>query len=348
MTESRVTLYSFSFRHHGHYSSLHRLLHYSPDCHAIDATFPLGRIVGKSLHEPLERRWLRWNERRLRPVFSRNERQCVHYIHPENTIFESDLWKGSHAMVLTCHQLGDSLREIADNPSFANFFRALKNADRAVLMSSGSLKDYENFCDPGRLRVIPHGVDVDFFRPAAQPPNRPMVLTVGNWLRDYDLWADVALRLAEVVPEVEFAVAAMPGTVSAIRPRVEGALGGRVRFLHGLTDEELRQLYQDASVMFLPLKDASANNAVLESMACGVPLVVSDLPAVREYAGDCAVYFKGGNADESIATLETLLKDSPRRTEIGKSARQRAVSQLGWQVIARRYKDLYLETLAAK
>ncbi len=347
MTQSRVTLYSFSFRHHGSYSSLHRLLHYSPDCRTIDATFPLGRIVGNKFREPLERRWLRWCERRLRPIFSRKERQCVHFIHPENTIFESDRWKGSHAMVLTCHQLGESLREIAGNPSFANFFRALKQADSVVLMSAGSFGDYQKFCDPRRISVIPHGVDVEFFRPASEPPRKLRVLTVGNWLRDYEHWADVTLRLAQIFPDVDFAVAALPSTVASVWPRVESKLGKRVKLLHGLSDEELRRLYQESSVVFLPLKDASANNAVLESMACGVPLVTTDLPTVREYAGDCAVYFKSGDRDASTAALEALLRDSARRAGIGLRAHRRAVEHLSWQVIAGHYKRLYAQTLAA-
>ncbi len=82
-------------------------------------------------------------------------------------------------------------------------------------------------------------------------------------------------------------------------------------------------------------------------MACGVPLVTTDLPTVREYAGDCAVYFKSGDRDASTAALEALLRDSARRAGIGLRAHRRAVEHLSWQVIAGHYKRLYAQTLAA-
>ena len=348
MTRPRVTLYSFAFPHHGRYTSMHRLLSYSRNCRVIDASVPLRRQLSRGWYERVLRPWLRLNERRLRPIFSRQEPQCVHYIHPENSLFRGDVWKGPHRLVLTCHQPGESLREIARGPGFGDFFRALKHADRVVLLSKRSLPDYAAFCDPDRLVVIPHGVDVEFFRPPHHPAQCPLILTVGNWLRDYSLWADVATRLAAKHPTVTFAVVAVPMTVRDIQARAEQARGPRVRFLYGLSDEQLRLLYQETTVSFLPLVDAGANNGLLEGMASGLPIVASDLPAVREYAGDCAVLIPPGAANDCLAALEELLANSRRRAELGRASRERAMRHLAWQVIADRYAQLYAEVLATE
>jgi len=345
MSRSLITLYSFSFRHHGRYSSFHRLLHYSRDCRVVDATFPVRRFLSEAWHERLEQRWLRWSERRLRPVFAREERQCIHYIHPENSLFRGDLWKGRHGLVLTCHQPGETLSEIARKPGFQGFIRALSRADRVILLATHFARQYEAFCAPECLTIIPHGVDVVFFQPSSVRPPNPLILTVGNWLRDYDLWAEVVIRLAKKSPRLEFAVAALPATVHAVQERVQEALGARVRFLHGLTDERLRELYQQAAIVFLPIKATGANNALLEAMACGVPAVLSDLPAAREYAGDSALFFKMGATEEAQAALGRLLADPGQRRALGQSARQRALNQLSWQVIADRYRVLYAEVI---
>jgi glycosyltransferase involved in cell wall biosynthesis len=347
MSRSRVTLYSFSFRHHGRFSSFHRLLHYLPDCGVVDATFPLRKILSPAWHERLEQRWLRWSEWRLRSVFARQERQCIHYIHPENSLFQADLWKGRHGLVLTCHQPGENLRQIAREPAFQSFIRALKRADRVLLLATDFIRHYAEVCPPERLAVIPHGIDIEFFQPSSGQPGRRLILTVGNWLRDYDLWARVAIRLAQKAPDIEFAVAALPATVRRVQTRVEETLGPRVRFVHGLTDEGLRELYQQASVVFLPIKAAGANNALLEAMGCGVPVVISDLPAAREYAGDTALFFRAGNVEEALAALERVLADPAQRLELGRAGRQRALDRLSWQVIAGRYRSLYTEILSA-
>ena len=53
----------------------------------------------------------------------------------------------------------------------------------------------------------------------------------------------------------------------------------------GLTDAELRDLYHSSDIAFIPLTNATANNAVLEAMASGIPLISTDLPAIRGTAG---------------------------------------------------------------
>ena len=54
-----------------------------------------------------------------------------------------------------------------------------------------------------------------------------------------------------------------------------------VRVLSGLSDLALAETFRQADVLFLPLQDATANNARLEGLASGLPVVTTDLPAVR-------------------------------------------------------------------
>jgi glycosyltransferase involved in cell wall biosynthesis len=100
-------------------------------------------------------------------------------------------------------------------------------------------------------------------------------------------------------------------------------------------------------VAFLPLKDAGANNALLESMASGLPLLATDLPATREYAGTCAEFYAPGNIEECLAKLDQLLSSEAARARLGAAARQRMVQRFAWPVIAERYAELYQEVLGA-
>jgi len=345
MNPARVTLYGFCFGHHGSYSSFYRLLSYSRDFEKIDVTPPLRRWLSPKWGERFEKRWYRWSERRLKPVFARAERQCIHYLYPENSLFRGAKWQGEHGLVLSCHLPGDMVREMISHDYHNGFRCALKRADRVVLLSSHFNKDYLDICRPDSIRVIPHGVDVRFFKPSSQLSARPLVLTVGNWLRDYAFWAETVLKLAHEMPTLEFTVVAMPQVVTEARNRVEKVLADRVHFLNGLTEEELIALYSKATLLFLPLKDAGANNAVLESMAAGLPMVVTDLEATREYAGDCASYFSPGNLEECLSKITGLLTDSGWRASLAGAARQRAVERYAWEVIAGRYAELYSQVL---
>jgi phosphatidylinositol alpha-mannosyltransferase len=71
---------------------------------------------------------------------------------------------------------------------------------------------------------------------------------------------------------------------------------------------------------------AVANNALLEQMACGLPVVATDVGAVREYLGDEAgLLFPPGDAGALAAGVLRLLEDGPARRRMGIAARARAL-----------------------
>lgn len=313
----------------------------------MDVTFPFKDIFSPEWNRRLEYRWHRLSEWRLRRIFAKRERQCVHYLYPENTLFHGNEWKRNHGIVLSCHQPAAYLQGMKQG-GHEGFFRGLESADRVVLLASHFKADYETLCDRSRLVVIPHGVDANFFRPASAKPQQPLVITIGNWLRDYDFWASAVIKLGIEMPEVQFAVVATPQALGEARARAEAKLGGRIRFLQGLTDEQLRDLYQQAAVLFLPLKDAGANNALLEAMASGVPVVVTDLPASREYAEGCGVFFARDAIEECVSKLAEVLTDAKQWDALSQACHLRAVEHFAWEVIARRYASLYSEVLGER
>jgi glycosyltransferase involved in cell wall biosynthesis len=112
-----------------------------------------------------------------------------------------------------------------------------------------------------------------------------------------------------------------------------------------IDDQALRRTYQQADVLFLPLLDATANNALLEGMACGLPVVSTDLPAVRAYVGDGgALLVPAGSVDGYAQALLALQADPARRRALAQGARRRA-EELDWSVVAQSYADLYRELL---
>ena len=81
--------------------------------------------------------------------------------------------------------------------------------------------------------------------------------------------------------------------------------GEGLRVHRGITprSEELRRLYNDADVFALPTYADAVPNVVVEAMAAGLPVVATDVGAVREMVGDAGVVVPRGDVDALAAAL---------------------------------------------
>ena len=100
--------------------------------------------------------------------------------------------------------------------------------------------------------------------------------------------------------------------------------------------------YETCNVFYLPLTDAMANDALLEALSLGVPSVVTDLPATRDYAGDEGmVFIPRWELDPAVAAIEDLLASPERAAALGARARTRAEKHFDWPIMAEAYRQLY-------
>jgi glycosyltransferase involved in cell wall biosynthesis len=203
-------------------------------------------------------------------------------------------------------------------------------------MSPSQRPYFEGRVADEKISVILHGVDTEFFQPAqgenASDPLR--CVTAGHWLRDWRLFRSVAAQMQAV----EFHVITAHNTGAEHLPNV---------FRHvDVDDATLASLYRSADILFLPLLDSTANNALLEGMASGLPTITTDLPAVRAYVANAeAMLAPVGDAGAALAVLRRLQFDPALRTRMGASVRTRA-EQLSWPRIARQYEVLFSNLVA--
>jgi glycosyltransferase involved in cell wall biosynthesis len=158
-------------------------------------------------------------------------------------------------------------------------------------------------------------------------------ITVGHWLRDWEA-VGAAAEIFAAEGGVEFHLVTGGDTGLSHLPNVTQH--------KGLSDAELVALYQSCDIGFLPLIDSTANNSLLEMIACGLPLLSTDIVSVRAYmgTGNSAILLPKGERNGFADVIRELARDKDRRSALGAAARQRAV-ELSWKNIAPRYADLY-------
>ncbi len=123
-------------------------------------------------------------------------------------------------------------------------------------------------------------------------------------------------------------------------------LNRKVKFLGRLDEEALIRAYQTADIFILPsINRHEAFGLVLtEAMACGVPVIASNLPGVRQVFRNelDGLLAEPGDAKDLAEKIAKLIGNEPKRQAMGKSARSYAVSRYSLENVADKLKKVFL------
>jgi glycosyltransferase involved in cell wall biosynthesis len=237
---------------------------------------------------------------------------------------DRDLWllarvKRGHGarLVATFHQPPAVLAERRIGRSLTG------RLDAIILVSASQREFFAGHLPPERIRVVPHGVDTGFFHPAETGADGRVCITVGCFLRDFETLAAAIERVWRHDPGVRFVAV---GTEQFRRSALHRLEDARLALFGNVSDERLRDLYRTAKVAVFSLREATANNSVLEAMASGLPVVATDTGGVREYVGDRAGVLCPPRDPEALAAAVGLLLGADgRRAAMSRAARERAL-----------------------
>jgi len=148
---------------------------------------------------------------------------------------------------------------------------------------------------------------------------------------------DLADRHADIPPLV-----LVGGTGWGEALRLDGVRPGAVRLTGHLPIDELRSLVAGAQALVFPSLDEGFGLPPLEALACGVPVLASDLPVTREVLGDQALFCDASDPEALRHGLMETLADP-----VGTPATRRGrAGGFTWQRCARLTREAYARALA--
>jgi len=202
-----------------------------------------------------------------------------------------------------------------------------------------------------RFRVVPNGINTDFFYPLPHVQRSDDQILVTNS-------ADTPLKglkyLLEAVASIKkkrkigLTVIGTPKKNGVIEGLV-GKLGIRdcVRFTGRIEYEEFASYYARATMAVIPSLYEGFGMPAGEAMACGVPVISTVGGALPEVVGDAGVLVPTADSSALEEAIVSLLDDPDRRRRLGEAGLRRVKNSFTWRHAAQKTVDVYREAIDA-
>jgi len=221
--------------------------------------------------------------------------------------------------------------------------------DGLIVVGSNQVDYFEQYL-PGKVFYIPHGVDTDFFVPKENMKSSSCYrfLFSGKHLRDFETLSKIVNLVLMANPDIQFDILLPHLNRNWTNSILINLARHKQVFWHAnLSDEDLRELYRNATAMLLPLLDCTANNALLEGLACGLPVITNELESLRNYTNATFAHLYPVGDVEGMSEAILKMVNNPNTIDgQKKSAREFVENNFNWIKVANRTLEAYNKILA--
>jgi glycosyltransferase involved in cell wall biosynthesis len=214
-------------------------------------------------------------------------------------------------------------------------------AYRIVTVSQFSKKELLHYLrtKPNRIRVVSEGwehiqekhSDLNVFQKHNISPKK-YILAVSSLNPNKNFQGIV--KAIECLGDIGTDIVIAGGTNPKIFSSSNDSLPNSVKYIGYVTDEELKALYEGAIGFIYPSFYEGFGLPPLEAMACGCPVIVSNIASLPEVCGDAALYVDPYNPKDIATKIRILLSDDNLREELSRKGLERA-KLFSWEKCAK-------------
>jgi len=216
--------------------------------------------------------------------------------------------------------------------------QVLKQAQHIICNSQATAEDIINFYQipAGQITPILLGYDREHFHPAHEksPENQPYFLYLGR----HDPYKNLHRLIgafAELPNRGEYQLWLAGPVDRRYTPLLQTQVGElgitqQVKFLNYVSYDELPKIIHGAIALVFPSLWEGFGLPVLEAMACGTPVITSNLSSLPEVAGEAAILINPYSITEITAAMQMIAEDLQMRSHLSTQGINRA-SQFSWE-----------------
>ena len=186
-----------------------------------------------------------------------------------------------------------------------------KKASKVVSLGGKLTTILESVVSPEKIVTLPNGIDLDLFQKREREPSEFNFLFVGRFARNKGIThlINVSIRLIQEGHSFKLNLIGKGPLYESLCARYQGLEW--IQFFGFASDEEIGQAYRNCSTFVLPTLFEGMPTVVLEAMASGAPIIVSDVGACKEMVdAENGWIVEPGNEDDLYQAMKESLIDS--------------------------------------
>lgn len=218
-----------------------------------------------------------------------------------------------------------------------------------VVANSQNLKKLALQTSPHQaIKIIPNGVDTSIFKPSFKTTKKKIILFVGRLIKrkglKYLLKAYSQTNQSFQKQYQIWLVGDGPAKSLLLKLAQQLNINRSVKFLGVKTKNELVKIYNQSMIFVLPSLNEGMSNALLEAMACGLPVIVTNVGGTQELIKDNGFVVRRRSIQEIKKALEAYARNQQL---LNSHSRQsiKITQKLTWQKTTNKYFSLYKKCL---
>lgn len=230
--------------------------------------------------------------------------------------------------------------------------KVVRKLEHVVTVSARSQEDISTAfaIDKNDITLIYNGIDTEEFSPRANIQRNPWRImataSADQPLKGLRYLLEAYALLLPRYPQLELLVVGKPREGGPTEQLLnELAIADKVRFVSGISTEELVDYYAEASIAVVPSLYEGFGLPAGEAMACEVPVVAARGGALPEVVGDAGIQVPTADSQAIADAVADLLENPDKRQALASAGRQRILERFSWQVAAKSLTQYYLQVL---
>jgi len=296
--------------------------------------------------------------KKVRQVIAEKNIDLLHFHNPLFTFGGALLRKSTLPKIMTTHYVID----FKGNRVVASLYKSIirwitksiaKHVDMIVCVNNEYLPIYKQWgIDEKKLVMIPNGIDTDKFSPGPSSIKKKLdcehLLVYWGRLgyqKNIALLIDAFKKIK--TPHAKLAIIGKGPDLKKLQTLAGD--NNNVLFPGYLPDDELLEYARGADIAVLPSRGESWGLVIGEAMACGLPVISSDVGMAQELLGEeRGVLLTKETPSELAGAIDALLLDKKKAQAMGKKAHSFIVNRYSWDEVARQLEALYQRVAASK